>query len=423
MIPAKSLSSAERRRLKRVGAVWYLLFFDVLGSGSAPLLPIPHKVGQVLTQGALVVATLLALTVNPRLRVRPSLYLGILSVLAVTSLMSSIRLVSVGTAYRGLRLADFVFVLWLLTPWWGRKDQVLLRSQFRFLAAIMVVVVLGLLISPHSALMHGRLQGALWPIPPTQIAHYSAEFTGLAIMLWLAGAIRRRPALVMVLGGLTVLVLTHTRTALVGLAAGVLVGGASLFVTRRRVRQAFAVSVALVALAAVPLAPLVVGWLARGESASQLASLTGRTNFWGYVLAEQRPLTNEILGNGISNGSVDNPDLPGVSGLPIDSSWVEDYQDQGIAGDVLAGALFLTLLMVAAFSPRGPCRATALFLVVYCLVASFTEDGAGLASQYAMDLTVAASLLATRSGAVEAWSRRWARRVKWAQRAPALQAR
>ena len=35
----------------------------------------------------------------------------------------------------------------------------------------------------------------------------------------------------------------------------------------------------------------------------------------------------------------------------------------------------------------------ALFLIIYCLFASFTETGMGEASPYLLDLTVAASLL------------------------------
>jgi hypothetical protein len=53
----------------------------------------------------------------------------------------------------------------------------------------------------------------------------------------------------------------------------------------------------------------------------------------------------------------------------------------------------LSLLLIAAFRPRGPTRAMALFLLVYCLIASFTETGLGQASTYMLDLTIAASLL------------------------------
>jgi hypothetical protein len=67
-------------------------------------------------------------------------------------------------------------------------------------------------------------------------------------------------------------------------------------------------------------------------------------------------------------------------------------------GDILEGAIFLLLLLTASFRPSGPTRAMALFLIVYCLVASFTETGMGDASTYLLDITVAASLLALPSG-------------------------
>src|SRR5271165_2981547 len=81
------------RRLRRVQVVWTLLFFNVLGASQGQIIPIPHKVEQVLTQGALAAAFLLALTINPRLRFRPSLFLGLYTLLAVTTLMMSLAFV------------------------------------------------------------------------------------------------------------------------------------------------------------------------------------------------------------------------------------------------------------------------------------------------------------------------------------------
>ena len=55
--------------------------------------------------------------------------------------------------------------------------------------------------------------------------------------------------------------------------------------------------------------------------------------------------------------------------------------------------ILLFLLVAAYFQPRGVQRALALFLVTYCLVASFTEVGFTDVSPYLLDLSVAASLL------------------------------
>jgi hypothetical protein len=56
--------------------------------------------------------------------------------------------------------------------------------------------------------------------------------------------------------------------------------------------------------------------------------------------------------------------------------------------------LVLAFLLVAAlFQSRGVRRALTLFIVMYCLVASFTEDAFTDVSAYLLHLVVAASLL------------------------------
>jgi len=49
--------------------------------------------------------------------------------------------------------------------------------------------------------------------------------------------------------------------------------------------------------------------------------------------------------------------------------------------------------VVAFFQPPGLRRALALFIVTYCLVASFTEDAFTDVSTYLLNLTVVASLI------------------------------
>jgi hypothetical protein len=173
---------------------------------------------------------------------------------------------------------------------------------------------------------------------------------------------------------------------------GLVVAGLSLFTSNRRVRRTLATVAIVVVVVGLPLAPLISGWVVRGQTTSQFSNLSGRTTVWPLVLAEPRPETNKIFGSGLSNGSVIGSS-PAVNGLPIDGSWIATYQDQGVVGDILDGVIFLVLLVGALLRPRGPARAMALFLIVYCLFASFTETGMGEASPYLLDLTVAASLL------------------------------
>lgn len=392
-------SGSGRKTLRRVWVIWALLFLNVLSYSKQPtVVPLPHKVGQVVTQGALVAAFVLALTINPKIRIRPNLFLALYSALAILSLAMSIRFIGIGTDYRAFRLVGFVLVLWMLTPWWGRRDLLLLKCQVRFLVLILITVAMGLVLSPGKALAVNfgakRLTGALWPIPPTQVAHYMAELTGLTVLMWMCGIINRRRALWIGIPAAIALAGTQTRTALLALVVALIVATVSLLKTSRRSRRVLTWTVVVLLVVALPLSPLVNAWLVRGQNSSELSDLSGRTLVWPLVLSESRPDTNKIFGSGLSNGGVVNAN-PGVNGLPIDSSWILTYQDQGLVGIVLEAVIFLVLLMIALLRPRSPARAMALFLIVYCLCASFTESGMGVASSYLLDLTVAASLLAS----------------------------
>jgi O-antigen ligase len=389
------LHSVRRRydsRERRVIVIWCLLFFGALTPGQS-VLPIPHRVAQLITQGSLLVALVLVLTINPRLRIRPNWFLGLYTVLAISSLMMSIRLVGLGTEYRGFRLIAFLAVLWLLTPWWGRRDLLVLRGQMRFLGLILISIVLGLMIWPGKALAEGRLSGTIWPIWATGVGHYAGEAVGLVALLWLCRLLSGRRALAIGVPAMIVLVLSHTRTALLAMIVGLLVAGASLLLSRRRVRRFFAALLIIVVVIGVPASTLLTHWLARGQSTQGITSLTGRTDAWSAVLSSHRPEVNVIFGSGLSNDAVNVSSNPSSNGLSIDSSWVSIYQDQGIFGDVLVGTVFLVLLLTALFRARGPTRAMALFLIVYCLIAGVTESGLGNVSPYLLDLTLAASLI------------------------------
>ena len=130
-------------------------------------------------------------------------------------------------------------------------------------------------------------------------------------------------------------------------------------------------------------------WLARGEGKNQILDLTGRTQVWSALLAYPRTTFQEIFGFGLSNDS--------FNGLPIDSNWIASYQTQGLYGVVICAIILLFLLVTAYFQPRGVQRALAIFLVTYCLVASFTEVGFTDASMYLLELFLAASLLVPRA--------------------------
>ena len=205
------------------------------------------------------------------------------------------------------------------------------------------------------------------------------------MVLWLCGQLRGRVTLFVVVAAATILLLTHTRTALVGMVAGILVAGLSLFVAKARVRKLFADRWRRGGDRDHTLSSVMTTWLARGESTQQLTDLSGRTHGLEALLNFPRDKFQEIFGFGLSNSS--------FNGLPIDSNWLASYQEQGLFGVVICAMMLLFLLVTAYFQPRGVQRALALFLVTYCLVASFTEVGFTDASTYLLELTLAASLL------------------------------
>jgi hypothetical protein len=384
--PLDPAEARDRSIRRRVGAAWALLFFNTLTYVPTGILHLPSHVGKALPQSALPVALLIALTVNPRIRFRPNMFLCLMCLLIADTVLTVVAGPHLGEEFRTARLAGFVAALWLLTPWWGRRDLLLLRCHLRCLYVALGSVLLGLILSPGKALSFGgRLEGVVWPMAATQVAQYAAVATGLTVVLWLARLVSGRSTVIGVTLSVAILLLTHTRTALVGLVAGILVAGLSLFTINARVRTFFAASAATVSAAVITVSSVIVTWLARGENAAGLENLTGRTNLWSLVLNTPRNHFQEIFGFGLSNAS--------VNGLAIDSNWLAAYMQEGLFGVVVCAAILLWLLVVAFFQPRGARRALALFLITYCLVASFTEDSYTDVSTYLLHLTVAASLL------------------------------
>lgn len=376
------------RRLWRVRLAWALLLLNVLTfyGQAAMLVPVPGTVGSLITQSSLLGALLVALSVNRPVRVRPSLFLLLLGLLPVQAMLISARAEFVlGAMFRSGRLALFVVVLWLLTPWWDRRDMLLVKTHLAALWVVLGTVLLGLALSPGLAMTEGRLAGVVWPIPWTQVAHYAAVVAGLSIILWLTGLLRRSVALVSVVVAVAMLLLTHTRTALIALVAGILIAGLSLFLARARVRRAFGVGIAVLSVGAVTASSAVVTWLARGQDAGQVGQLTGRTKVWDALLAAPRTPFEVVFGTGLSDKS--------FNGLPIDSNWLATYNDLGLSGAVVDGLLVLFVIVAALFRPPDTRRAIALFIAVYCLIASFTETSLSDATTYVLELTLAASLV------------------------------
>jgi hypothetical protein len=390
VVGAAARPGRARALLRGPLPVWAALFINVQTFLGLPtVVPIPGIIGQMITQGALVVAVLLAIMANPGGVIRPSLFLALLTMLAVVALMVSIHNeFMLGSTFRACRFIAFVLVLWLLTPWWGRSDLVLLHAHLTCLRIMLLSVLVGALLAPGVAFSYydGRLSGALWPTPPTQIAHYAAVLLGCTVVLWFGGAIRGRTALWTLLGASAALMGAHTRTALLSMTIGLAVAGASMFMGHARVRRTSALVCIFAVIAATFFAPLILNWLWRGQTVEEASQLTGRTKVWSAILGHQRPWLEELFGSGLSNKS--------FNGLAIDSNWLAVFVDQGWFGVFVEAALVLVLILLAVTHRRGVKRGVALFLVSYCLIDSITETGLADASPYLLDIVVAASLLA-----------------------------
>ncbi len=383
---AAPAQASEHRIRRRLYVAYGLLFFNTMTFyPGVSFIHIPSAVGKGLAQATLPVALLMILSLNRRGIVRPNVFLCLVSLLVLGAFLAAMQPEHFGTVYRTFRLAGYVAALWLLTPWWGRRDMLLVRCHLASLSVLIGSAVVGLVLAPGHALVGGRLGGALWPIPATQLAHYAAVLTGIVIILWFCGHVPGRPTLFVVAGAGAILILTHTRTALIAMVAGVLVAGLSLIVAKARVRKLFATAGAVAGVAVMTLSGVITTWLARGEGTTELTNLTGRTKVWGPLLAFPRNKFQEIFGFGLSNSS--------FNGLPIDSNWLSSYQEQGLFGVVVCATILLYLLVAAYFQPRGVQRALALFLITYCLVASFTEVGFTDVSPYLLEVFLAASLL------------------------------
>lgn len=376
---------------RRIAIIWSLLFFNGIGFIGGTVIPIPRPLAQIFTMGALALALFLVICLNPGLRIRPNLVLGLATVMAVTATMASLQgLSGAGAGFRAARLWCFLTVLWLLTPWWGRRDLLIVRCHWRAVVAASVMVLLGLLVAPGLALSgggQGRLVSILWPLPAPQVAEYAALASGMAFVMWLSGAMPRGRALAVAGVGAGMLLASQTRTALIALVAGIAAAGLTSFVTKRRFRKAGVVALLLLPVAVLVMGPAFYAWFSRNQSADQLAGLTGRKYVWAQLLSAPRPEFNQWFGYGLSDKS--------FNGNPIDSTWLAAYQDEGLIGVGIVGAIFLFLLVIPAFRPPGPARAVATFLVVYFLIASYTEVGIGDASNDLLAVMAAASLLAS----------------------------
>src|ERR1022692_797036 len=140
-LPAQGSAEArERSARRRIGLAWGLLVLNV-GGYVGLIVHVPSVLGKAATQGALPLALLVLLTVNRRAIVRPSVFLCLVTLLPIEAILTALDPQFFGTVYRTFRLAEFVVALWLLSPWWGRRDLMLVRYHLVALGVILTSVL------------------------------------------------------------------------------------------------------------------------------------------------------------------------------------------------------------------------------------------------------------------------------------------
>lgn len=382
-----SLLTSDRAP-KLVGAVWVLLLINTLSFTEAEMVvPFPRQAAQLVTMGSLALALVLAVVLNRLLLIRPNPFLLLLSLLMLLSVGSSLWLENgIDSLFRCFRFGIFVTTLWLTTRWW-RGDLTFVRHTLRFLVTMLLSTLVGLMISPDSAMSgdDNRLVGTLWPMAANRVGQFAAVTVGLVFLLTLCRRINGRIAACVSVIALSCLILSHSRTALLGLIVGLVAASLSLLFTKRRVRLILTAIATVTTICVAVLWSGIQEWFQRGQDAELLGSLTGRQRVWNALLAEDRSANRQLFGMGLGDKS--------YHGGSIDSGWLAVYVEQGYLGISVIIVILVCLLGSAVARKPTPERACAIFLVFFCGVSSYSETGLGDASPYLLYLAVAASLL------------------------------
>jgi hypothetical protein len=99
------------------------------------------------------------------------------------------------------------------------------------------------------------------------------------------------------------------------------------------------------------------------------------------VYAFPRDLYSRLFGVGLTDKSIE--------GLSIDSGYLSIYHEQGRVGVAIITLIFVVYLGRIVTRRPSMARAIAAFLVVYVLIASYTETGIGDMSSYVLHLVLA----------------------------------
>lgn len=371
-----------------VAVCWYLLFCNLRGLSGDSVLPIPRLALKAVLWSCLLLAFGIALARNRRLEIRPNVFLALVSLLALATVPT---LLVVGGGVDGLlalgRYAMVVAVLWLLSP--SMRDGLqFVRYHLQVLCVVLAVVFLGLLVAPRQSLSTPeglRLHSVLVPLQATAVSSTSGLVVGLAVILAINRMIEVRIASALGVVGVVALLLAKTRMPVAALVLGlaVAVGGQALVMARAR--RFLVWSAGLAALGVLTLLPAIMAFVRRGQRGDWMSNLTGRDETWDALLAEERGLARRWFGEGLRER--------GLSGRPIDSTWLGAYYQQGLVGVTIVGIVFLAVFVCAVVRLPSASRSLALFLVTYCVVSSYTASTLGDANEFLLHMFVAAAAL------------------------------
>lgn len=300
-----------------------------------------------------------------------------ISMVGITAFLLSVRLVLrrpawIGSLFRGLIGVMAVFALvcvlstvWSFNPPWTLYKSLEYMVDLCLLAAILATVrstesyetllnwtwvICGLLVAvawieapiwPEEALegaggyMGGPLRFRLSGVYPGQgfnmLGTYGAILATIAICRLLPAAghkFDRAWYLTLLWFGAVTMVFAQTRSAIGGFVVGVLL----VFFFTKRIRLGVALAVAsVVVLAATGGSHVVMDFLQRGQSQEQLASLSGRLEWWGvaWEAFKQHPLTGY---GAFTSGLSIFPKLGVKEVTPLHSDYVETLVGIGLWG-------------------------------------------------------------------------------------------
>jgi O-antigen ligase len=350
------------------------------------------------SKGAVLAAIfmLAAVLAAPQFRARmPATYLLYFVYLSAAAATAFHLLDPVPPLLRVARLGLGIAIPLLLWRWLGGRPESFLGAHRTAYLLLALTVVAGLLAVPSAAWdegsfsVGGRLQGAFLPAHPTGVGEIGAILAGLTVTALTFRKIGRLPAGILVGLGLSLIVLSRTRTAAVALVMALF---AAFCLTRkyRRGRRAL-LTILLLVLFAIPLATPIQSWLARGQTERQLTSFTGRTGAWSAVIDQEVSLRTVVLGHGLGNKGVLLRRGEGdIDVMAIDSGWLTLFWETGLLGVALVLTALVAAFIAVCRSPTPHVRAAAGFLVSYVVVASVTESGLSDLSSYTLHILVAA---------------------------------